>query len=273
MPKYSFALKTIRAVFIIFTLLIYSSYAHAITNANDIKEIGVDEKLAEPIPLDLTFYDEEGKPVKLRDFFEEGKPVILTLVYYSCPRLCSFILDGVLDAVNDLSSLSLGKDFKIISVSFNPNDSYELAKTKASKYYNRLKNTHFPKGNWRFLTGDNENIEQLTQAVGFKYKKDGEEFAHPSAIIILTPQGKVSRYLYGVQYETKDLKLALLEASNGEIGSSKLLNRVMLFCYEFDPVGKKYALRALNVVKAGGVLTLLSLAGLLTYFWKKEKRV
>ena len=265
--------KTAKTLLLTLILLIfYSSLSYPVTNTQDLKDIGVDEKLGESTPLDLTFYDEDGKRVKLGDFFEEDKPVILTLVYYSCPRICSFILNGVQDAVNNLSSLSLGRDFKIISVSFNPDDSYNLAHEKASNYYKGLENGHFPKGNWRFLTGDQENISRLTQAVGFKYRKDGEEFAHPSTIIILTPKGEISRYLYGVQYEPQDLRLALLEASNGNIGPSKLLNKVMLFCYEFDPVGKKYALQALNVVKAGGVVTLLSLIGLLTYFWRKEKK-
>ncbi|MBI2487962.1 MAG: SCO family protein [Deltaproteobacteria bacterium] len=273
MLRYLPAFKTTKILFLTFIFLIAcSSLSYAITNTQDLNDVGVDEKLGEAIPLDLTFTNEEGKPVKLGDFFEEDKPVILTLVYYECPRLCTFILNGVLDAVNGLSSLSLGKDFKIVSVSFNPDESYQLAAKKASNYYKGLENSHFPKGNWHFLTGDEENIGKLTQAVGFKYKKDGEEFAHPSTIIILTPKGEISRYLYGVQYEPKDLKLALLEASNGEIGSSRILNKVLLFCYHFDPVGKKYALQALNVVKAGGVVTLLSLVGLLTYFWKKEKK-
>jgi protein SCO1/2 len=273
MFRYLPAFKTTKILFLTLILLIvYSSLSYPITNTQDLKDIGVDEKLGDSTPLDLTFYDEDGKPVTLGDFFEEDKPVILTLVYYSCPRVCSFILNGIQDAINGLSSLSLGKDFKIVSVSFNPDDSYNLAKEKARNYYKGLENGHFPKGNWRFLTGNEENISKLTQAVGFKYKRDGEEYAHPSTIIILTPKGQISRYLYGVQFEPRDFKLALLEASNGEIGSSKLLNKVMLFCYEFDPVGKKYALQALNVVKAGGVVTLLSLVGLLTYFWKKEKK-
>jgi protein SCO1/2 len=273
MFRYLPAFKTTKILFLTLILLIvYSSLSYPITNTQDLKDIGVDEKLGDSTPLDLTFYDEDGKPVTLGDFFEEDKPVILTLVYYSCPRVCSFILNGIQDAINGLSSLSLGKDFKIVSVSFNPDDSYNLAKEKARNYYKGLENGHFPKGNWRFLTGNEENISKLTQAIGFKYKKDGEEYAHPSTIIILTPKGQISRYLYGVQFEPRDFKLALLEASNGEIGSSKLLNKVMLFCYEFDPVGKKYALQALNVVKAGGVVTLLSLVGLLTYFWKKEKK-
>ena len=264
--------SALRDVVITLSVLVSLSHAFAITNTADLKEVGIDEKLAEPLPLELTFYDEEGKQVRLGDFFNEGKPVILALVYYSCPRVCSFILDGVKNSINDLSSLSLGNDFKIIAVSFNPDDSPGLAREKAVSYYDGLRNDHFPKGNWHFLTGDEENIRQLTQSVGFRYKKDGKEFAHPMAITVLTPDGKISRYLYGVQFEPKDLKLALIEASNGEIGSSRLVNKVMLFCYEFDPVGKKYALKALNVVKAGGVLTLLSLTVFLTYMWKREKK-
>jgi protein SCO1/2 len=271
MFKCFFPSETIKRILLIFILLIYPFYSYAITNANDIKDIGVDEKLGDYIPPDLTFYDEQGKLIKLGDFFQEGKPVVLTLNYYECPLLCTYILNGLLEAVNNLDSLSLGQDFKIVSLSFDPTETPELAKKRAANYYRALRNG-FSRKDWHFLTGDEENISKLTQAVGFKYKKDGKEFAHPSTIVILTPRGKISRYLYGVQYEPKDLKLALLEASNGEIGSSKILNKVMLFCYEFDPVGKKYALQALKIVKAGGVVTLLSLAGLLTYFWRKEKK-
>src|SRR3990172_245500 len=221
--------------------------------------------------INLSFKNEDGNTVKLSDFFQDDKPVVLTPVYYECPRLCSFILNGVLEVVNNLNSLTLGRDFKVVSVSFNPDETHSLAKAKAANYHKAVKNSQSTEIDWHFLTGDAENINKLTEAIGFKYKKDGEEFAHSSVLVVLTPRGKISRYLYGVQYEPKDLKLSLLEASEGEIGSSKLLNKVMLFCYEFDPVGKRYALQALNVVKAGGVITLLSLAVFLTYLWKKEK--
>ncbi|MGQ0793632.1 MAG: SCO family protein [Deltaproteobacteria bacterium] len=257
---------------LLIALALYPQFANAITNSNDVKDIGVDEKLGSFIPLDTEFLDEDGKTVKLADFFEEDKPVILSLVYYGCPRICTFLLNGVAEAVNGLSSLSLGKDFKILSLSFDVADTPELARQKAANYYREMKGEHSPKGNWRFLTGNEENIAKLTQSVGYRYKKDGEEFAHPSALVVLTPKGKISRYLYGLQYEPKDINLALIEAANGKIGPSELLNRVMLFCYEFDPVGKKYALQALNVVKAGGVLTLLALTGFLTYFWRREKK-
>ena len=264
-------LFTFGSIINIFILIINLSYAHAISNTADVKDIGVTERQGEYIPLDLTFKNEYGNTVKLSDFFQDDKPVVLTPVYYECPRLCSFILNGVLEVVNNLNSLTLGRDFKVVSVSFNPDETHSLAKAKAANYHKAVKNSQSTEIDWHFLTGDAENINKLTEAIGFKYKKDGEEFAHSSVLIVLTPRGKISRYLYGVQYEPKNLKLSLLEASEGEIGSSKLLNKVMLFCYEFDPVGKRYALQALNVVKVGGVITLLSLAGFLTYLWKKEK--
>ncbi len=272
MFRFLFALETIKKSLLVFLFLIYCPYVYAITNTADIKEVGVDEKLGDFIPLHLTFHDEQGRPIRFKDFFQDGKPVILTLNYFECPRLCTFALNGVVDAVNQLRSLSLGRDFKIVSVSFNSAETPELAKAKSENYCKALTNVKSPQGYWRFLTGDEENIRELTQAVGFRYKKDGKEFAHPSVLVILTPQGKISRYLYGIQYEPKDLQLALLEASQGEIGSSRVLNQILLYCYHFDPVGKKYALQALNIVKAGGVATLLSLGGLLTYLWRNEKK-
>jgi len=201
---------------LVLTLLIHSPLSYAISNIADLKEVGIEEKLGNYIPLNLVFHDENGKEIELREFFGDGKPVILTLVYYHCPRVCSFILDGVLSAVNNLDSLYPGKDYKILTISFDPSETPEMAREKAKKYI-----TKGSTKSWFFLTGSEESIKELTRAIGFNYKKDGDDFAH---------------------------------------------------CYQFDPVGKKYALQALNVVKAGGVLTLLLVGMLLTYLWKREKK-
>lgn len=261
----------IKVFLVVVLLLQFSTSSHAITDARDVKNIGVKENLGDYVPSDLTFYDEEGNQVELGEFFRDGKPVILTLNYYECPTLCSYILNGVLNGVNKLDSLTLGKDFRIVTVSFNPTDTPEIAKAKSQIYHKSLQNGQSRKEDWRFLIGDQENIKKLIQTVGFKVKKDGKEFAHPSAIVVLTPQAQISRYLYGVQFKQKDLRLALLEASDGKIGSSELVNKVLLFCYQFDPVGRKYAFQALNIMKTGGVLTFLTVAGILIYFWRREK--
>lgn len=272
MPWYLFTLEIIKKSLLIFVFLICCSSAYAITNAADVKDVGIDERLGSYIPLDLTFRDEHGNPVRLRDFFQDEKPVILTLNYYECPLLCTYVLNGVLEGINKLDSLSLGRDFTIVTVSFNPSETPKLARKKAANYLKELKNAQSSQKDWHFLTGDKENIDRLTQAVGFRYKKDGDQFAHPSVVVILTPQGEISRYFYGIQYQPKDLRLALLEASKGKIGSSRILNQILLYCYHFDPVGRKYALQALNIVKAGGLITLLLVGYFLAYFWKREKK-
>ncbi|HEX9667635.1 MAG TPA: SCO family protein [Thermodesulfobacteriota bacterium] len=243
----------------------------ALTNEADVKDIGVNEKLGDAIPLDLKFFDEDGNQIFLGDLLKDGKPLILSLAYFSCPKLCSLTLNGTLESINALSSLYLGRDFKLATLSFNPIEKPDIARKKAVKYRGKLKKEQSAEKKWLFLTGDEDNISKLTQAVGFKYKKDGEEFAHPTTLIFITPDGRISRYLYGVRFEPKEMKLSLLEASDGKIGSSEVLNKVLLFCYEFDPVGKRYALQALKIVKAGGVITLISLGLFLTYYWKKEK--
>ena len=258
---------------ILFVLALLSSeLAFAITDARDVKEIGIDEKLGDAVSSDITLTDEHNNAVTFNDLLANDKPTVLNLVYYSCPRLCNYGTDGLLQVVNETDSLDLGKDYKILTASFDPEDTTQMASEKAIKYRSRTKNVKGSQENWAFLTGDAVNIEKLTESLGFRYKVDGEEFAHPSALIMFTPEGKISRYLYGIQHIPSDFKLSLLEASKGEIGTSSLVNKVLLFCYGFDPVGKKYALKALNIVKAGGVATLLTLSIGLTYFWRREKR-
>ena len=258
---------------ILFVLALLSTeLAFAITDARDVKKIGIDEKLGDAVSSDITLTDEYNNTLTFSDLLADDKPTVLNLVYYSCPRLCNYGTDGLLQVVNETDSLELGRDYKILTVSFDPEDTTQMASEKAIKYRSRTKNVEGSPQDWVFLTGDAANIKKLTESVGFRYKVDGEEFAHPSALIMFTPEGKISRYLYGIQHIPSDFKLSLLEASKGEIGTSSLVNKVLLFCYGFDPVGKKYALKALNIVKAGGVATLLTLSIGLTYFWRREKR-
>ena len=263
-------LKIIYKVFVVL-LLLSSGYAHALTDSRDVKDIGIDEKLGDIVPNDIVFKNENNETVRFKELLAEDTPTVLNLVYFNCPRLCSFAADGLLQVANELDSLTLGKDYKVLTVSFDSRDTPQAAKSKSAKYWGGVKNGEAVEENWEFLTGDQENIDKLTNAVGWRFKKDGDEFAHPTALIILTPEGKISRYLYGIQHEPQDFRLALIEASDGKIGSSEVINKVLLFCYGFDPVGKKYALQALNVVKAGGVVTLLVLGGALTYYWRREK--
>ncbi|MFI5323158.1 MAG: SCO family protein [Thermodesulfobacteriota bacterium] len=254
-------------------LLFFSAYqAFALTDARDVKDIGFDEKLGAVVPGDIMLRDEDNEPVKIKDLLTPGKPVILNLAYFRCPRLCSITADGLIQVMNEQKALELGKDFKILTVSFDPKDTPESAGNKAVRYRERVLQGVSLKENWLFLTSDQEDIKKLTDAVGFKFKPDGEEFAHPSGVIVLTPEGKVSRYLEGIQYDPEDFRLALLEASEGKIGSSELINKVLLFCYGFDPIGKRYALKALYIVKAAGIITLLTLCGVLTFFWRRERK-
>jgi protein SCO1/2 len=265
--------NTLILLIFLFALVVGAKDSFAINDVKDLDKVGIDEHLGDIIPLGLQFYDTQNQRVKLSDFFQEKKPVVLNLVYFSCPRVCNYAIDGVVDVVNKLSSLNLGSDFKILTVSFDSEDNFKQSGSKVQRYYKLLDERHFPKGNWHFLTGNSQSITKLTESVGFKFKKEGQEFAHPSSLIIIAPDGKISRYLYGIQHEPKDLKMSLLEATNGEIGTSKIINKALLFCYQFDPIGKKYALQALNVVKAGGVMTLLTLGIFLTYFWKRENKI
>ncbi len=263
----------VRAIFKISALAIVYTYlnciSYAITNEKSIKEIDIEEKLGKFIPLNLKFINEKGEMVTLSRYFNEGKPIMLNLAYFNCSRLCTFTIKGVVDVVNEMKSLVIGRDYKILTISFAPDEDFKLAAKNARRYRNL---TSASSEDWAFLTSRNEEaIAKITEAVGFKYKRDGKEYAHPSSLIILAPNGKISRYLYGIDYNVKDVKLALLEASKGKIGSWQSLNRVLLFCYGFDPVGKKYALKALNVVKAGGIVTLLALGLLLATMWKREK--
>jgi protein SCO1/2 len=212
--------------------------------------VGIDQKLNEQVSLDLTFRDEAGRDVPLSSFFHSGKPVILALVYYRCPMLCTQILTGVESALKAVS-LDPGRDFEVVSISFDPKDTPELAASKKQLYLRRYGRAGTANG-WHFLTSDERNVKALADAVGFHYKYDAktDQYAHASGIMVLTPDGHISKYFYGVEYAPRDLRLGLVEASQNRIGSP--VDQILLFCYHYDPATGKYGAMTMNILRAAG---------------------
>jgi protein SCO1/2 len=219
-----------------------------------LKDVGIDQKLNDSISLDLAFRDEAGRPVTLGQFFA-GKPVVLSLVYYNCPMLCTQVLNGMERSLRDVP-MDIGKQFSIVTVSIDPTERPALAAAKRALYTGLYGRPGATEG-WHFLTGDEPQIKQLANAVGFRYAYDAQskQFAHASAIMILTPEGRISRYLYGIQYSARDLRLGLVEASEGKIGTP--VDQILLFCYHYDPATGKYSLLISRILKAAGVFTIL----------------
>ena len=219
-----------------------------------LKEVGVDQKLNDSIPLDLTFRDERGNLVALRQYFG-SKPVILTLVYFNCPMLCTQVLNG-LDRSLELIPMSIGKDFNVLTVSIDPTDRPVLAEAKQAVYLGMYGRPGAAQG-WHFLTGNEPQIKQLAATVGFRYAydPDSKQYAHASAIMVLTPTGRISRYFYGISYPERDLRLGLVDASEGKIGSP--VDQILLFCYHYDPHIGKYGLMVSRVLQLAGGLTVL----------------
>ncbi|HXI03464.1 MAG TPA: SCO family protein [Candidatus Saccharimonadales bacterium] len=231
-------------------------------------DVGIDQNLGGQIPLDLEFTDELGRKVRLGDYFDK-KPVILTLVYYECPMLCTLVLNGLVSSLGVLS-LEPGKDYELVTVSFDPGESPELASAKKKTYVDRLGRDGAIQ-HWHFLTGKQEAIKKLTAAVGFRYTYDPKTdlFAHASAIMIATPKGQLSSYMYGVEFAPRDLRLNLVKASQGGIGT--LADAVLLFCYHYDPVTGKYSAAAFNVIRLGGIITVLAIGGFIFLALRRER--
>lgn len=231
--------------------------------------VGLQQKLNQQLPLDLTFKDEAGRVVRLRDFFQH-KAVILTLVYYECPMLCTEVLNGLVRSLRPLS-FTPGKEFTIVTVSFDPGETSQLARNKKLVYLKDYSRNGAERG-WHFLTGEQKSIDELTKAVGFQYKYDPsrDQFAHAAGIMIATPEGKLARYFYGIEYSTRDLRLALVEASSNRIGS--VVDQALLFCFHYDPSTGKYSAYALNLIRLGGVATVLALGIFIVTMRRKEER-
>jgi len=276
MKYHPFALRVLSATFAV-AALAYASAASAQpgaimsvpppgtasqTQLPILKEVGLDQKLNAQVPLDLTFTDENGHDVTLGSLMGT-RPVVLALVYYECPMLCTEVLNGLVASAETLS-FDAGKQFDIIAVSFDPGETASLAAQKKAMYVKRYGRPGAEAG-MHFLTGRQQAIEALTSAVGFRYKYDPttDQFAHVATLTILTPQGRVSRYLEGIEYAPRDLKLALVEATNGQIGTA--VDRALLFCYHYDPETGKYGLAIMNLVRLGGIAVVAGVASFILF--------
>ncbi len=238
--------------------------------------IGVDitEHLGQALPRDATFVDSDGKAVKLGSYFDGKRPTLLVFAYHTCPMLCSLVLDATVKTLNDVA-WSVGDKFDVVSVSIDPKDTPETATKKRAQVvsaYARSKGTADPTRGWHFLVGDEDNIRRLTDAVGFRYRYDArqKQYAHPAAIYLLTPDGRMARYLYGIQYDPNDVRLGLLEASEGR--SVTTAEKILLFCYQYDAHGKHYSLVAMNVMRVGGAVTAILIGGFLLVMWARRRR-
>jgi protein SCO1/2 len=235
-----------------------------------LEEVGVEEHLDAKLPLDLEFRDEDGNWVELGSFFDGERPVILTLNYYRCPMLCGLMLNGVVDGLEQMS-WTPGEEFEMVTISINPLETPELARAKKQNYLKRLDRPGAAQG-WHFMTGRELEINRLAETLGFSYTYDpvSQEYAHAAVIFVCTPDGRVSRYLYGIEYPAKRLKLSLLEAAEGTIGSA--LDQLILYCYHYDPTNRRYSPVAMNIMRLGGGATALILGISLGIFWLREWR-
>lgn len=231
--------------------------------------VGIDQRLNEPVPLGLVFRDEQGRTVQLNSYFT-SRPVIVTLVYYQCPMLCTMVLNGLVRSLRGVN-LHPGRDFEIVTVSFDPKETPVLAAQKKSAYLKRYGSPDAERA-WHFLTGDEQAISQLTKAMGFRYRYDpvAAQFAHPSAIMALTPDGRISRYFYGVEYPARDLRLGLVEASEGKIGTP--VDQALLFCYHYNPSTGKYGVAIWRVIRVLSILLLAVLTTLLVVLFRRDRR-
>jgi protein SCO1/2 len=238
----------------------------------DLSNIGIEQRLDQQVPLDLQFKDETGKTVQLGDYFKSGRPVLLNLVYYTCPMLCGEELAGEASALGVLR-FTPGNEYEVVSVSFNPDETPKDAAEKKQVYVARMNEHREHKTNgegWHFLTGQQPEIKQLADAMGFHYRRDAStgQFIHAAGIMIVTPSGKIAQYYYGVEFSPKDIRLGLIEASRDKIGT--LVDQVTLYCYHYDPNTGRYGAVVSNIMRLAGAATMLILGGFLVVMFKRE---
>lgn len=236
-----------------------------------LEKVGIEQKLNAQLPLDAEFKDENGKTIKLGDYFGKGRPIVLALVYYECPMLCNEVLNGLTGSLRGIS-FDAGKEFDVVAISFDAreNDKADLTKNKKASYMARYNRPGTENG-WHFLTGTQSEIDRVTQTVGFNYVFDekSNQFAHAGGIMVATPEGKLSRYLYGIDYSPKDLKFSLIESAQNKIGNP--VEQLYLYCFHYDPASGKYGLAILRVLRLLGIATLLGIGGMILVFWRYNK--
>ncbi|NNE65842.1 MAG: SCO family protein [Pyrinomonadaceae bacterium] len=237
-----------------------------------LKKVGIEQRLNEQLPFEAKFKNADGELVNLGSFFGKERPVIIALVYYECPMLCNEVLNGLTGSLKAVS-FDLGKDYDVVAISFDAreNDKADLAKNKKQGYIERYGRPGTENG-WHFLTGTQEEIDKVTKAVGFNYIYDEatNQFAHAGGVMIATPEGKLSRYLYGVDYAPKDLKFGIMESSQNKIGNP--VDQLLLYCFHYDPSTGKYGLMIINVMRLAGVATLVGMFGMVLVFWRRNKK-
>lgn len=243
--------------------------ANAQQRPAELEGVDVVERLGESLDLDLSFVDETGKQVQLKDYFGTDKSVILTLNYYNCPMLCSMQLNALIEGLRELA-WAPGENFRIVTISIDPREGPDLAAAKREAYLEALDRGMDVE--WAFLTGTEENIRAVADQVGFGYRyvREIDEYAHTATIFVLSPQGRISRYLYGLQYRAFDLRMAILEAAEGKIGTT--MDRILLSCFHYDSSSNSYSVFAFGVMRIAGVLTLIILGATLGLLWMRDIR-
>ncbi len=253
------------------SLFLYPLLGYAQLNKrkpSDLKDVGVTERLGKTIPLDLKFATADGDSISLKQLFNNDKPVLLNPVYYECPQLCSMVKEAIYKGVKDLK-WNPGTDYNIVTFSFDPNEEPKLALENKQRYLTKLNRKNADKG-WHFLTGTEENIKKLTEAVGFDFRKlQNGQFAHGAAIMFLSPQGTITRYLYGIEFDEFNIRNALYEAADGNIGSAA--QQVLLYCYQYDADSNTYVPVAWKIMQVGGFATMIILGIFLGFMWMRHR--
>ena len=234
---------------------------------NILRDVGLDQRLGGQVPLDLAFRDETGKQVRLQDYFRD-KPVVLVLVQYRCPMLCTEVLNGFLKS-SQAVKFEMGRDYEVVTVSIDPRETPPMAAEKKRRYVGRYRRDGAEDG-WHFLTGKQPQIDALANAIGYRYRYDAasDQYAHPSGIVLATPNGQLARYFYGIEYHAKDLRLGLVESSENRIGSP--VDQVLLLCFHYDPATGKYGLVIAGVLRLAALVTVLALGGYLSFAFYRE---